>query len=141
MREDCKVNDKIHFVRYSRDYSEERKQLFISQADAKWARLEASEAMINFQPCRNESVYDLVDKILKQSDHGNAGLSQKNFVDDQNLRNDNLSMVQSTTEKRSSVSRRKKLSESSSSKLDSISHPSVLNGRKSNILILRFEFK
>lgn len=52
-----------------RDYTEERKRICITDAEAKEARREASEEMEKFQLDRNPSVYDLVNEASMQIHH------------------------------------------------------------------------
>ncbi len=81
--------------------TEERNRIFITDAEAKKARREASEEMENVQLCRNPGVYDLVTGAAIQIHRERpAQISQNEFVIPDS-RGDDLSMMVCATDRES----------------------------------------
>eukprot|EP00536_Pseudo-nitzschia_multiseries_P016851 jgi/Psemu1/48133/gm1.48133_g len=104
----CDPKENIKFDTSSpRDYSEERKRVFISKDDAKLARLKASEAMIKFQESQNISAYDLVNGTSIQRPRELRTPIKQNELDSPDSRDDIVSIVPCATDRELSFHRMK----------------------------------
>ena len=115
---DSKQNNKFDTSILPRDYSEERKHVFITEAEAKQARMEASEAMMKFQQYKNASVYDLFNGASIESHREFPALTPHNTVGILDSRDDDLSMVPCASERESLFIQRVGLSKPTNSDLD-----------------------
>ena len=91
--------NKFDTSRLPRDYSEERKHVFIPEAEVKQARIAASEAMVKSQQCKNPYVYDLVNRNPMQGHCELPPLIPHQKKKNPDSRDDDLSMMPCSTER------------------------------------------
>ena len=115
-----------------RNYSEERKHIFITEEEAKLARVNASASTVKVQNFRNASLYDIFTESSMHSHHNPVQRKQLNILHIPESRDDDLRMVPCSTEQESSIVPRLETNEVAPFRLDIINNPVETPGTGAN---------